>query len=67
VSRCRSSGIVESSLNGASSDISVNSKELRNGSGGDSSIDSFSDKAWLSEGRDAVNFEVDLSDGIQSG
>jgi len=67
VSRCWSSGIVESCLDGASSDISVNCKHFWSECGGGSSKDSFSDKIWLSEGWDAVNFEVDLSDGIQSG
>jgi len=66
VSRCWSSRIIESCLDSASSDISVNGKELRNGTGGGSSIDSFSDERWFSEGRNASNLEVNLSDGIQS-
>jgi hypothetical protein len=66
VSRCWSSCIVESSFDGASSLISVNSKELFNGCGGFSSIDSSSDKIGFSESRGASNFEVNLSDGVQS-
>jgi hypothetical protein len=62
----RSGSIVKSNVNNASSCISVDVEKSRDGVGSGGSVSSLFNGEWLEERGSAVDFVVDLSDGVQS-
>jgi ferredoxin-NADP reductase len=62
----RTVSIVKSNVNNAGSSISVDVEKSRGGGGSSGSVSSLFNGEWLEVRGSAVDFVVDLSDGIQS-